>query len=337
MLLIPHVLVRILEMVQVKHLLVDDGMNVIGLHGAVHLLVLQPRTHKHTPDSADVIQALEERGLVLGEASNKADDGDDAVDLDGLEGLRHGGRAADFDNVGDAQAARGELLRCLAPVGVLLVVDDVVGAVFLQEFGLLGGGGGGDDGCAGGFGELQMIVRIHSFCPSGVVGKCRAYLERENTNTAGPLRQHRVSGLQRPALQPIERIPRRQPRAAQRRRLAKVQILRLMHKSLFVERAVLPQRAVQGSAEARGQRIRSQRTGEMRLVEESDDLVAGLEAGDALADGLDDAGAVGAGDYTVLDGEGIFAFRDDEVAVVEGGGVDCGEAMLAYAYVCRLV
>lgn len=60
----------------------------------------------------------------------------------------------------------------------------------------------------------------------------------------------------------------------------------------------------------------------MALVEESDDLVAGLEAGDARADGLDGAGAVGAGDHAGLFGEWVFALGNDEIAVVEGGGVD---------------
>jgi hypothetical protein len=58
------------------------------------------------------------------------------------------------------------------------------------------------------------------------------------------------------------------------------------------------------------------------LVEEHDDFVAGLEAGYAGADGEDGAGAVGAGDYAVFDGEGVFALGDYDVAVVEGGGVD---------------
>jgi hypothetical protein len=60
------------------------------------------------------------------------------------------------------------------------------------------------------------------------------------------------------------------------------------------------------------------------LVEERDDFVAGLEARYARSDGEDLAGAVGAGDYAVFYGEGVFALGDYEVPVVEGGAVDYG-------------
>ena len=48
-------------------------------------------------------------------------------------------------------------------------------------------------------------------------------------------------------------------------------------------------------------------TGEVGLVEECEDSVALLEAGDAFAGGDDGAGAVGAGDYRVGHGERVFA------------------------------
>lgn len=64
------------------------------------------------------------------------------------------------------------------------------------------------------------------------------------------------------------------------------------------------------------------RAGQVGLVEEREDVVAFLETGDAGADGFDDAGAVGGWDYAVALGEGVEAFDDGEVAVVEGGAVD---------------
>lgn len=44
---------------------------------------------------------------------------------------------------------------------------------------------------------------------------------------------------------------------------------------------------------------------------------SGLESSDVLADGLYNAGAVGARDDAVLHGEWVFALGDDQVAVVE--------------------
>lgn len=69
----------------------------------------------------------------------------------------------------------------------------------------------------------------------------------------------------------------------------------------------------------------------MALIEESDDLVALLEAGYGLADCLDDAGAIGAGNDVVGGGEGVGALGDDEIPVVEGGTVHCGGKELVEA------
>lgn len=67
---------------------------------------------------------------------------------------------------------------------------------------------------------------------------------------------------------------------------------------------------------------------QVALVEERDNLVAGLEALDVLADGYDGAGAIGAGDNGGRDAEGVLAFGDYEVAVVEGDALDCGRERL---------
>ena len=48
-------------------------------------------------------------------------------------------------------------------------------------------------------------------------------------------------------------------------------------------------------------------TAKVGLVEECEDAVALLEAGDAFAGGDDGAGAIGAGDYGVGRGERVFA------------------------------
>lgn len=60
----------------------------------------------------------------------------------------------------------------------------------------------------------------------------------------------------------------------------------------------------------------------MALVEESQDLVAFLEAGDARANGFDHTGTVGGGHDWGFEGEGVKSFDDGKVAVVERGAVD---------------
>ena len=60
----------------------------------------------------------------------------------------------------------------------------------------------------------------------------------------------------------------------------------------------------------------------MGLVEERDDLVAFLETGDAGAGGDDGSSAVGEGDYGQVGREGVLAFGDDQVAVIERGAGD---------------
>lgn len=67
-----------------------------------------------------------------------------------------------------------------------------------------------------------------------------------------------------------------------------------MHKPKLVKGAILPERAVKTAAEACGQRDVVERASDVTLVEECDDLIAGLEARDVLADRDDRAGAVGA-------------------------------------------
>lgn len=87
MLLIPHVLIRILRLVNREHLLVDHRLDVIRLNGAVHILELQARPDKDATNGADIGEAVEIARLIALRATQEADDGNDAVDLDRLEGL----------------------------------------------------------------------------------------------------------------------------------------------------------------------------------------------------------------------------------------------------------
>ncbi|KAK3898974.1 squalene epoxidase-domain-containing protein [Staphylotrichum tortipilum] len=87
--------------------------------------------------SLTVSSGLHDVVLGLG-ARQQANDGDDALHLDGAQALRHGPLAADLDDVLDALTAGRQRPRRLAPVQVLAVVDDVVGAEFLEDISLGG-------------------------------------------------------------------------------------------------------------------------------------------------------------------------------------------------------
>lgn len=97
-----------------------------------------------------------------------------------------------------------------------------------------------------------------------------------------------------------------------------------MDKALLVEGAVLAQSAVEGAAETGAGALKIERAGNVALVEERGNLVAHREARHARADGDDLTGTVRGGDDVVPEGERVHAPRDDEITVVEGGGVDWG-------------
>lgn len=154
MLLLPHVLIRLLRLLQGKHPLIHHRLQPRRIDRLVHRLELLSRPDQHAPHGAHIIQTVQEPGLVFAHAAEEADDGDDAFGFDGFEGLCHGFRTADFEDVGAAGRVGGEFLGGGAPVRVGSVVDDVVGAELFERLGFVVGRGGGDDAGAGCFGEL---------------------------------------------------------------------------------------------------------------------------------------------------------------------------------------
>lgn len=52
---VPHVLVSLLGLVESEDLLVDDGLDVVGLDGTVHLLKLESVADENSADGADVV------------------------------------------------------------------------------------------------------------------------------------------------------------------------------------------------------------------------------------------------------------------------------------------
>lgn len=89
-----------------------------------------------------------------------------------------------------------------------------------------------------------------------------------------------------------------------------------MHEALLVEGAILPQAPVDVAADTGGDGLRVETPGQVALVEDYDDLVAVLEARDALADGGDGAGAVRGRNDALAKAEGVLAAGNDQIAVV---------------------
>lgn len=159
MLLIPLVLISVLQLLEREDLRIHHRVDIISFDRGVHSLELLPRSHQQTANGADVGQRIEHGGLRFGlETTHETDDADHTLELDGGQGVGHGVGAADLDDVVHADAA-GQLLRGLTPLGIFLVVDDVVCSQLLQFLALLGGGCGRDDAGAGGLGELHLHDR----------------------------------------------------------------------------------------------------------------------------------------------------------------------------------
>jgi len=66
-----------------------------------------------------------------------------------------------------------------------------------------------------------------------------------------------------------------------------------------------------------------ERPTKMSLIEEGNNFVARLEAGDLLANFYNYASTIGAGNNAVGNPEWILAFGDDQIPVVEGHALDC--------------
>lgn len=150
------------------------------------------------------------------------------------------------------------------------------------------------------------------------------YLNSKDRNTSSSLCQDPVTWHQPLAVHAVQRVPCRQTGAAQGRTLEEVQVLGHVHETMLLVDAVLLECTVDHTAYTAADAAGIDGAEEVALVEESDDLVSGLELVDVGADGFDDTGAVRGGDYTVTLGEGVETLGNDQVTVVEGGAVDCG-------------
>jgi hypothetical protein len=191
-LLVPLELVSLLELLKSKHLLINNRLDVVSLNSSIHLLKLLSAANVDTTNSADVDKSIEQSRLLIASATDETDNGNDTFEADGLEGLLKSVGTTDFDDVVYTDSA-GDLLGGFAPVGVFLVVDDMVGTEGLEFVGLFLGGGGSDDTSTG----------------------CLCELESENGNTASTLSNDPVTGSQSLALETVETVPGSQTSAGE--------------------------------------------------------------------------------------------------------------------------
>lgn len=299
MLLVPLELVSLLELVKSEDVLVNDGLDVVGLDGGVHLLKLLSAANVKTADCADVDESVEKSGLLLVGATDETNDGNDTLEADGLERLLEGVGTTDLDDVVHTNTA-SDLLGGLTPVGVLAVVDNVVGTESLELLTLLLGRSSGDDTGTSSLGELDS----------------------EDGDTTGSLGEDPVAGGQSLALKTVETVPGGQTSAGEGSTLDEVEVAGKRNKTLLVVDTVLLERTVDDTTSSSGDRVVVKRTGNVALVELGDDLVADLEAVDVLANSLNNTSTVRSRNDIVLLGEWVAASGNDQIAVVERSTVD---------------
>ena len=81
MILVELVLVCLLHFLELKDLRINDRMDVGRFYGFIHLLELHSASNKDATYSANIHQAIKERGLILSLSSDKANDANDTIDL----------------------------------------------------------------------------------------------------------------------------------------------------------------------------------------------------------------------------------------------------------------
>lgn len=128
----PLILVRLLNLVEGEDFGVNNGPKSlrVSLNCAAHIFHHAPVSDENAPCGAKSRQVLKESWLILGLATHKPDDGDDAVHLDAGKTLSHRGWACDFDNMVDTNST-SQLLGLVTPLRRFIVVDDVIRAELL--------------------------------------------------------------------------------------------------------------------------------------------------------------------------------------------------------------
>jgi hypothetical protein len=110
-----------------------------------------------------------------------------------------------------------------------------------------------------------------------------------------------------------------------------------MDEAFLVKGPVLAQSAVDEPTDTSAEGLIVERASDVALVKECDDLVAGLKASDVRANSHDLTGTIGGRDDVFLDGERVQASRDNNITVVEGGGMNWGiQSIFANSETCSI-
>lgn len=298
----PLVLVSLLELIQIKDLGIDNWSKSLGvsLDSTAHFLHLDSASDEDTASGADVGQVLKETRLFLAWAGNKANDGDEATDLDTGQALLHGRGAGNLDDVVNTDASC-QFLGLDAPFGSLAVVDDVVGAELLEELSLL------------------IRTRCCDYPSASSLGE----LDSKDAHTAGALSEHPLTGSDLVVRSTVKSVPGGETGAGEGSGLDKVEVTGHGDKTLLVKGTDASESSVNGTSKASLYAQVIEGASDVTLVEEGNDLVAGLEAGDVLANGENGTSTIGAGDHVGDLRERVFAQRDDEIAVLGRALVGC--------------
>lgn len=114
-------------------------MNVVGLDSPDHIPHQRLAAHINTPNGANVAEGVQDAWLTLGTGTTQeSDHADNSLKLDALEALSEGPAATHFDDIIHTSTLGSQLASSLAPVGVVLVVDNVVGSELLELLTLFG-------------------------------------------------------------------------------------------------------------------------------------------------------------------------------------------------------
>lgn len=191
MLLIPQILVRLTRLIEPKDPLINHRPDIVRLNRLNHIQHLLLAPDLDTPDNRRTRQSIQDlRGLLIpgpARAANIPDDTNHPLQLDALQTLADGIRAADLNHMIDA-AAR-QLPRRLAPVRILAVVDHMVRAQFLESLCLRARRGRGDHRRTSRFSELLSRSALPQHTPPHPSSSREKQTQKGEVNTPAMQRQ----------------------------------------------------------------------------------------------------------------------------------------------------
>lgn len=282
-------------------------MDVVHLNSLDHVIHQSLASDIYTPNGADVVECFKHARLTLViDTSEETNDTDCALELDALQTLSKSSRATHFDNVVDTDVVGSQRASDFAPVGVRLVVNDMIRSKLLELLGLRIRGGRSNNSSSSCFSELFQgycqLVRCSSLKYAANIS-LKTYLQGKHANTARSLYQDDLTRLKR--VHTIQSIPTGESSARKGTRLDEVQIPGSPDQAIFVENTVLAQSTIKDTTETGFGAPRVDRTVLVVLIEQGHHLVAFLELGHFRPDLDDLAGTIGTGDNGQIEREGI--------------------------------